>query len=235
MRWWLVATSARPIVAGAVGSDVRGDRVTLAVDDREVVGRLHRQPREHRDGVLGRRAQLEQVADDERHREAGAGGAPPAERERHAQPGVVDPVEQPPQAVAHAEHRAAGQLGPADHALQQLRIEVVVAHEQRLVAGEDRLRAAGHQRRRVPQREHPRGHVSPAGELARAAPTSGTSSGMCSSSAWRHARYDGPRGVTVAQVPAPIGRPGRLEALLEAGAGLRLRDRVELEHGEEAS
>ena len=125
----------------------------VPVDERDVVGGLHRDPLQRRDAFGDGRACLQQVADDDRDAEAATCAPAPAERERHRQPAIVDAVEQAPQLVGHADHPRVGEprlptrrrrtgsgrsrsCGPAPPPLER------------------GLRAAAQQRRRVVQREH---------------------------------------------------------------------------------
>ena len=79
-------------------------------------------------------------------------GRPPKVSET-AQPAVVHPVQQSPQAVQHAEHPAAGVRGAGHHRVEQAVVPVVVADQRRAARQDRRLRAPGEEGRRVPQRQ----------------------------------------------------------------------------------
>ena len=66
-------------------ADVGGEEVARAVEQREVLRRVHRDPLERGARLGDRVAGLQQVAHDERDREAVADVAAPAERERDRQ------------------------------------------------------------------------------------------------------------------------------------------------------
>ena len=150
---------------GTARADVGGHVGAGAVEQREVLRRVHRDPRQR----LARRrhvvAGLEHVADDQRDREPVADVRAPAEGERDRQPAVVHPVEQPPQAVAHPDHAPLAPLRQAHDALEPVGRVVVVAHEQRLAARPRALRAADDEPGRAPERQQPGGEVAAPGEV----------------------------------------------------------------------
>ena len=117
----------------------------------DVVGHVDGDTAQYPHGLLGGLARLQHVADHQRDAEALADLRPAAEGERDGQASVVDPVEQPPQAVEHAKHPPAGVRRPGHHRVEEPEIPVVVADQGGTAGQHRRLRAAGQERRRVPQ------------------------------------------------------------------------------------
>ena len=197
----------------AAGADVGGQVGAGAVEQGEVLGGVHGDRGERLARLVDVAADLEQVAHDDRDAEAVADVAAPAEGERDGEAGVVDPVEQAPQAVAHPEHPAAGPLGQVHEPLEARDRVVVVAHEHGLVAGPGALRAADDEARRPVEREQPRGHLVAAGE---------PDEPLVGRHELRHVAGErapaglevGPVGAAVLEVPGPVGRPHRVEARL---------------------
>src|SRR5690348_10980476 len=212
--------------AGGAGRAVRGQvhrgPAAAAVEHGDVVRHVHRDPAQRLHRFVRGRAGLEHVPDHQRDPEALAGLRPSAEGQRDGQPGVVDPVQQAPQAVEHAEYPAAAPGRPGHHGVEQPVVPVVVP-DQGGAAGQDGcLGAAGQERRRVPQRQrglgtgilaehgaeplpggHELGHVllEPGPGLGRGRPV-----------AWS------------AVPPAPEERPGRVEVPLDVLAWFVLRE-----------
>jgi hypothetical protein len=177
------------------------------------------------DGVAG----LQHVTDDERDREAVADVAAAAERERDRQPGVVDAVEQPPQAVAHPDHAAVAPLGQVDDPLEPVDRVVVVAHQHRPALARPRaLRAADHESRRAVQRQQPRGQGVAAGEVDQPLVHRHQLGHVVGQRALA-GREVRALGAAVLQVPRAVRRPHRLEPRAPLLARLRLLQRLELE------
>ena len=108
-------------------------------------------------------------------------GLPPKVSET-ARPASLNSVEQPPQAVEHAEHPSAAVCRPGHHRVEEPEIPVVVADQPGAAGQHRRLRAAGQERRRVPQRQRTAAASGSSPSRAVSRCHVGTSSGMCSPS-----------------------------------------------------
>ena len=142
----------------------------------------------------------------------------PPNVERDGEAGVVHAVEQAPQAVAHADHAVPA---PCRRLARRPRSAPARSRSCAPAPGRPamrRLRAARQVRRRVVQRQHPRGHVAAAGQVdqplvdadqlrhvarsirravhvaraARRRPPAGTTAGSPATSASKNARQRGP-------------------------------------------
>ena len=209
--WWLVAAGV-----GRNATPRSGDRCAVSTSpDRSAsvsaVGEVVGEPGQHGRRLGDGRARLEQVAQDERHPESVAEHRPAAERERHGQAVLVDPVEQAPQAVARPHDPLPGPRRVPDDALEARRRVVVVADEERPAgAAVDALRAAAQIRRRVHHREHPGGDIAAAGELDQPLPCR-HQLGHVLAQHPRGVREVRAGGVAVAEEPLAVRRPQLLE------------------------
>ncbi len=210
----------------AVRAEQRGDEVAVPVDHGEVVCHVHRQPLQRAAGVGGGLAHLEEIAQDEGDAEAIAHHAAPAERQRDRKARIVHAVHQTPQAVAHPDHPPAGERACVHDAFQQQRGIVVVADQRRRATREDRLGAAGQVRRRVVERQHASRELVTAGEIHQPLP-GGHELGHVRAQHPPARRVARTRRPAIAEIPAPVARPGEREERLPARPGLRLGDHVE--------
>jgi len=110
-----------------VRSDIHRGPPAAAVQYRDVVGHVHRNFAQDPHRLVDGPADLKHVADGERDAEALADLRPASERQRDGEPGVVDSVQQPPQAVEHAEYPAAGVGRLGHHPVEQAVVPVIVA------------------------------------------------------------------------------------------------------------
>jgi hypothetical protein len=209
-----------------VGAEPDGGEVARPIEHRDVLRGVDRDPREHPAGLRDGLTDLEHVAHHQGDAEAVADRRTPAEGERGRQPGVVDPVEQPPQAVAHPDHPAPLPLGAEDHTLEPGRRVVVVAHEQRAAARPHRLRAAGEVRGGIPHREHAGRQVAAAGQLDQPVVRAEQLRHVLAELAPAHG-VAGEVRLAGMQKPFAIRRPALLEQALPAEAGKRLVDGLE--------
>ena len=210
-------------------ADVRGQVLAGAVQQRQVLRRVHRDPVERRARLRDRVAGLEHVADHQRDREAVADVAAAAERQRDREAGVVDPVEQAPEAVAHADHAPPAPARQVDDPLQPLRGIVVVAHQRRAAgARPSALRAADDEARRAVEREQPGSQLVAPGKLDEP---------LVDRHELRHValerapagRQAGPLGAVALEVPGAVRRPHRLEAAAPLLTRQELLDRLEVD------
>lgn len=105
-----------------------------------------------RDGI----AQLEDIAQDRGDPEPLGGVGAPAIGQRDAQPGVVDPVGEPPEEFDHAHHRPPRPGAAQQQSLVQIGREIVVAHQAHaIVIGQGRQRTAPEIAGRAPGGQEP--------------------------------------------------------------------------------
>ena len=198
----------------------------MAIEDREVLRRVHRDAGERRLRLGHRRARLQHVAHDDRDAEAVADVAPPAEGERDREAVGVDAVEQPPEAVAHADHAPARPRGRGDHALQPRGRVVVVADEHRRVAAAGTLRAADDEPRRTVEGEHPRGQLVAVRQLHQAVVRRDQLGHVALQRAAAGLEARAGR-LALLQVPRPVRGPHGAQPRLPLRSGLQLLDRLE--------
>ena len=212
-----------------VGREVRREDPPGAVDQREVVAERERQARERRPGLIDRRARLQHVPGHDRDPETIAQDLPATEGQGDGQPGVVHPIQEAPQAIAHADHAAVQQVRRPDDALEPRWRVVVVAGEQGPpVACPRALRARGEVGRGPVERQHPRREITAAGQLDHP---------LVRRHELRHVRAEHPgarrvrraRLLALAEEPLPVVRPSLLEDGTPAFAELELLDRAERE------
>jgi hypothetical protein len=165
------------------------------------------QPAQRSHRLFGGPASFQHVADHERDPEPLADLGPAAEGERDGQAGFVDPVQQAPQAVGHAEHPRTGERRPGHHRVEQPVIPVVVADQGRAARQDRRLRASGQEGRRVPQCEHG-GRLGVLAEQARQPPPDRDEFGHVLVEPCPGLPGGGP-GARAVPPPLPERRPGR--------------------------
>jgi hypothetical protein len=130
--WWLVATARAVMPVGRSGSQVRRGPPVGTIHRGDVVGHVDRYPVQHPHGLVGGPADFQHVADHQRDAEPLANLRSAPERQRDREPGVIDSVQQPPQAVEHAQNpAAAGVRSPGHDPVEQAVIPVVVAYQRR--------------------------------------------------------------------------------------------------------
>ena len=212
-----------------VGREVRGEDPPAPVDQREVVAERIRESRQRHPGLLDRRAGLQDVPRHDRDPEAVAQDLPAAERQRDGEPRVVHPIQEAPEAVAHADHAAIQQTRRPHQAFEPRRRVVVVASEQRTpLARPGALRTGREERRRLVEREHARRQVAAPRQLDHP---------FVRRDQLRHVRAEHPRArrvrraslLALAEEPLPVVRPPLLEDGAPAISELELLDGAERE------
>ena len=224
-------SSRRPRASARRRGRARGTRCRRRrrVDDRQRVREVVRQPAQRRPRLLRRLARLEQVADDERHAEAAAHDLAPAERERDGETGVVEPVEQPPGAVAGADH------GPHPARCGGSSPRAARARSRSSARGSGRRRC--HTACEQPARYDGGAHI-PRKRASRSPPPASAQTLLVRGDELRHVLLQRPqrgrvgraRRLALVQEPRPVAGPVALEERRPARPRLELLDRLERQH-----
>ena len=132
--------------------------VRIAVNDREVVRHVHRNPGQQSADIGNGLRHFQEIAHHQRNPKPLSRPLPSAICERNGKAGVVHAVHQPPETVAHPEHPPSRPSARQHNALTEVRVVVVVTYQCRRLADKNRLRASRQKGRRVPLRQHSRSY-----------------------------------------------------------------------------